>query len=147
MTNSEKAALDAANIENGGELKSAWCAALPCSEGYFTTPPGTISSILAAFQDPVTAAELAAALGMKDTREITRRVQLERLHGIPICASCDAERPGFYLARNPGELDRYLKSLDRRIRMVSATFKALELALDEWRGQLRLEGWEADDAE
>ena len=147
MSNNAKAATDAENIENGGEHKSAGCAALPCSEGYCITTPGTISSILAAFQDPVTAAELAAALGMKDTREITRRVQLERLHGMPICASCDAERPGFYLARNPGELDRYLKSLDRRIRMVSATFKALELALDEWRGQLRLEGWEADDAE
>ena len=142
MIEMKKAALDASNIGDGVELKSSWRAALPCSTEHYTPVHGPIARLLSDHREPVTAAQLAAALGMKDPREITRRVQLERLHGIPICASCDAERPGFYLARNPEELDRYLKSLDRRIRMVSATFKALELARDEWRGQMRLDGWE-----
>lgn len=142
MSRDEKAVLDAANIENGGSEKSAGRAALPCSDPDFSTASGTIASILAAFREPVTAAELAATLGVKDQRQITRTVQWERLHGAPICASCNAERPGFYLARNPGELDRYLKSLDRRIHMTTETFKALEQVRDEWRGQLRLDGWE-----
>ena len=55
--------------------------------------------------------------------------------------------PGFYLARNPGELDRYLKSLDHRIGEISDTYTAMARMRDEWRGQLRIEGWETNDGE
>lgn len=136
----KEAALDAANIENGGELAGAGGAA--GSTEYFITVRGTIASVLAAFSEPVTASELAAALNVKDAREITRRVQLERLHGAPICASCDADRPGYFLARNPGELAAYLKSLCGRIGATTETYKALEATLDVWRGQGRIVGWE-----
>jgi len=145
MTETKNAALDATNIENGVELKSVGRAALPCSEYDSITGNGVISRALSGCREPVTAEELACILGVDDRRVITRMVQHERLHGAPICASCDAERPGFYLARRPEELDRYLRSLDRRIRAVSSTFRALEATRDAWCGQMRLDEGGTDD--
>ena len=132
---------------DGEERADAGCAGMYGSEAHFNTQRGRISSVLAAFREPVTAAELAAALGVRDQRAISRMVQWERQHGAPICASCDPEKPGFYLARNPGELDRYLKSLDHRIGEISDTYTAMARMRDEWRGQLRIEGWETNDGE
>ena len=142
MSKNKNAALDAANIENGGSENSVMRAALPCSGFDFSTFHGPIARFLSGYREPVTAAALATSLGMNDSREITRMVQRERLHGAPICASCDVDKPGFYLAQCPEELDRYLESLRRRIRTVSNTYFALETTRDAWRGQMRLDGWE-----
>ena len=141
MTETKKAAFDAANIEGGGEKACAgtlW----PGSVGYCITVPGSVASVLAAFSEPVTAAQLAAVLELPDVRAVTRLVQRERLHGAPICASCDAARAGFYLARSPEELERYLRALQGRIGATTATHTALLAVYDDWTGQQRLEGWE-----
>ena len=78
---------------------------------------------------------------LPDVRAVTRLIQRERLHGAPICASCDAARAGFYLARSPGELARYLRALQGRIGATTATHTALLAVYDDWTGQQRLDGW------
>ena len=72
----------------------------------------------------ITARILCSALGIRH-RELTKMIEQERRAGAPICASCDAEQPGYYLADGPGELAAYIKSLDRRIKEVTRTRDAM----------------------
>lgn len=44
-------------------------------------------------------------------RELTATVERERRDGHPICASTDAKNPGYYLAANKDEMQRYCNSL------------------------------------
>lgn len=82
--------------------------------------------------------ELAALLGLSDLRELTRIVERERAAGIPICATCDSQQPGYYLACEPSELAAYIKSLDRRLYNVRKTRDRLADALERITGQTAL---------
>ena len=82
--------------------------------------------------------ELAALLGLGDLRELTRIVERERAAGIPVCATCDSQQPGYYLACEPSELAAYIKSLDRRLYNVRRTRDRLADTLEEMTGQRRL---------
>lgn len=84
----------------------------------------------------ITAAELAKRLGMKP-REVQKHVQAARLRGIPICAS-NTEPYGLYIAETPEELERYLKSFNRRLKAMNNTGLALGDTLAEMEGQQRL---------
>lgn len=83
---------------------------------------------------------LTIALGLKDRRELSKQVEWERRSGHPICASVAGTR-GYYLAANPAELQRYISSLDRRIRAVRATRDACAETLRRMSGQETMRGW------
>lgn len=82
--------------------------------------------------------ELAALLGLSDLRELTRIVERERAAGIPVCATCDSQQPGYYIACTQTELAAYIKSLDRRLHNVRRTRDRLADTLEEMTGQRRL---------
>ena len=82
--------------------------------------------------------ELAALLsieGCDPSREIGALVERERASGIPICATTDATRPGYYLPETAAELAEYRRSLQRRVAAVTKTLRAIEDAHDELTGQ------------
>ena len=79
--------------------------------------------------EAVTAKDLCKALGIRP-RDLSRQIERERRAGAPICASCNASAPGYYLASSGGELADYVRSLDRRIKEVKRTRDALAGAVD-----------------
>ena len=85
-----------------------------------------------------TASELSEWLGVKD-REITKAIERARLQGAPICANCNGDRPGYYLAANADELHEYLQSFKRRRRNIVRTEAALMTTLCAMTGQTRMD--------
>lgn len=59
-------------------------------------------------------------------RDITRRIEYERRHGAPICASSDTAQPGYYLAANAEELTAYCRRLQKRTAAINRTRAGLE---------------------
>ena len=60
-----------------------------------------------------------------DIRDITAAVERERRQGQPIIASCDPERPGYYLAETADELQHYCSRLHHRAGEIYKTRSAL----------------------
>ena len=87
----------------------------------------------------ITGEKLARALNT-ETRTITQLIQIARAEGAPICASC-GDPPGYFLTDDPDELERYLKSLDRRLRNVRKTREACAETLEHMTGQTGMEGF------
>lgn len=56
-------------------------------------------------------------------RDLTQAVERERREGAPICAST-GNRPGYYLAADRREMDRYCRSLFHRAGEIHKTRKA-----------------------
>lgn len=83
---------------------------------------------------------LAAVLGFKTVRELSKQIERERRAGQPICASVSGEHRGYFLG-DSNELWLYLRSLDRRLREVRRTRDACEDTLQRLVGQEVLEGW------
>ena len=81
-------------------------------------------------KNALTASELAQLLGVKHQREITRAIERERLAGAPICASCEAGRQGYFLAAHADEMERFIRSLTRRVANVTGTLEACEGTLN-----------------
>ena len=106
---------------------------------HFSTSGGLIASILSGRDNPLTCQEIMSALSLSDPRVVTKLIEQERRAGLPICASNDSKRPGYYLAGTPGELESYTRSLRRRVKAVSGTLAALEATHDTWTGQQRLD--------
>lgn len=71
-----------------------------------------------------TARELARLLHC-DPRDISQGVERDRRNGQPICASCDPEAPGYYLADNAEDIQNYCKSLHKRAGEIYKTRRAL----------------------
>lgn len=92
-------------------------------------------------ENAVDGATLAAALGFKNRRELSKQIERERRNGQPICAAVSGENRGYYLAADSDELSRYLRSLDRRIREVRRTRETCGETLRRMSGQEILEGW------
>ena len=103
------------------------------------TTGGLIASILSGRDNPLTCQEIMSALSLSDPRVVTKLIEQERRAGLPICASNDSKRPGYYLAGTPGELESYTSSLRHRVKAVSGTLAALEATHDTWTGQQRLD--------
>lgn len=104
-----------------------------------TTTGVVIASILSGRDNPLTCQEIMSALSLSDPRVVTKIIEQERRAGLPICASNDGKRPGYYLAETPGELENYTRSLRHRVKAVSGTLAALEKTHDTWTGQQRLD--------
>lgn len=124
------------------ETAAALAGSASISDKYDNTRGGTIASILCVGKEnAVTGREIRRILALKDARDVTARVEAERRGGVPICATCDSERPGYYLPRTPEELSAYNRSLRQRIKNVTGTLDAMERAFDDWTGtgQARLD--------
>lgn len=91
-------------------------------------------------ENAVTGGKLVEMLELKDLRDLTQHVEAERRAGFPICASTDTNRPGYYLAANPEELEDYISSLDRRLHNVGQTRRHLEATLLRMTGQEKMGG-------
>ena len=146
MTTKEKP-VHGGNRERAEAEKAALAgASVPITN--YTTRRGTISStLLTGRGNALTGREIMRILALKDGRDVSSLVERERRHGVPICATCDSKRPGYYLPETPDELDAYNRSLRRRIKNVTATLDAMETALDDWTGQQRLDLPGGEEAE
>ena len=115
------------------------------SQNDFTThvqlrQSGLVASVLQCGEDnAVPGKYLVGLLDLKDGRELTRRIERERREGAPICATTNCENPGYFLAENPAELEKYIHSLDRRLRHVRATREACQDTLLRMTGQQCIE--------
>lgn len=139
MTEKMKAAHGVTSTESGREEKAALAGA-SYSFIQSNTRQGTISSALMQGRgNALTGREIKRILDLKDGRDVTSLVEKERRGGVPICATCDSRKPGYYLPETPGELEAYNCSLRQRIKNVTATLDAMETALDKWTGQMRLD--------
>ena len=77
-----------------------------------------------------TGKELAAVIGC-DIREITAAVERERRQGQPICAAT-GENPGYYMASDAEELERYCNRLHHRAAELYRTRQALLNVLTQY---------------
>lgn len=140
MNEMKKAALGAATPKSG---RGGCLAASDNPHLDFTTLPAWRQARIAPMLGlgkgaAMTAKELADFLSVS-RREISRSVERERNTGIPICASTDRERPGYYLPADAAELAEYRRSFQRRVAAVSKTLQAVESAHDDITGQQRIE--------
>lgn len=69
-----------------------------------------------------TGRDICNALGIS-ARELTARIERERREGKPICASTGAN-PGYFLAADKEEMQRYCKSLWHRAGEIHKTRRA-----------------------
>ena len=74
-----------------------------------------------------TSKELAEALGC-DRRQVTLQIEKERNEGQPICANCNGT-PGYYLATDANELQKYCNRLRHRVGRIGRTKKSLQRTL------------------
>ena len=102
-------------------------------------------ALLTGSENAIEGAVLAAALGFKDRRALSKQIERERRSGQPICASVAGNSRGYYLADDPDELQRYIRALDRRIREVRKTRDACGETLRRMTGQEVLAGWQRCD--
>lgn len=72
--------------------------------------------------------QLAESLGL-DHRTLTRLVEKERQSGCAICAGVTEDSLGYFRPQDAGELSLYCRSLDRRLRNIQKTRRAMGDAL------------------
>lgn len=73
--------------------------------------------------------EICRELGIS-ARDLTQAIERERRAGKPICASTDAKNPGYYLAANKGEMQRFCNSLNHRAGEIHKTRRACIKAME-----------------
>ena len=111
----------------------------------YSTAPASVCQVAAYLpvgaSNAISGKELAAMLGYKTLRLLSRQIQRERLAGAPICAAVSGDSRGYYLASSQDELSAYLRALDRRLREVRRTRDACGDTLRRMTGQEVLRGW------
>ena len=111
----------------------------------YSTTPASVCQVAAHLpvgaSNAISGKELAAMLGYKSLRLLSRQIQRERLAGAPICAAVIGDSSGYYLASSQDELSAYLRALDRRLREVRRTRDACGDTLRRMTGQEVLRGW------
>ena len=84
--------------------------------------------------------QLASSLNT-DVRTIHKLIERERQDGEPICATVAGDDKGYFLAANTRELDAYCRSLDRRLKNIQKTRRAVGDTLAKMAEQEQMEGW------
>ena len=141
MSKNEKARSTAATVKRAEAAAFSGAAASFYQD--FTTPTNArqVSDIPPrGAANAVDGQTLAAAMGFKSVRELSKQVERERRAGQPICASVSGEHRGYFIG-DAEELRLYLHSLDRRLREVRRTRDACNATLCRMSGQTVLEGW------
>ena len=133
MSKTEKAALDAVNIVDGGGQQTTLPGFELSENQYiidFCAVQGSVAALLLHGRDkPLTVRELAQLIG-QTPREITKAICRERRAGAPIVSDPGA---GFWLAADAGELRRCAAGLHRRAGELRKTARALEKIVEEVR--------------
>ena len=88
--------------------------------------------LLSGHENAITGSELIKLLGLERLRDLTMLIERERRQGSAICASVNAQQPGYYLASSPTELEAYIQSLNRRIKNIEVTRLHLRQTLELW---------------
>lgn len=88
-------------------------------------------------ENGMTLRELVRLTG-EDERLIRRRIQAERKSGALILADC---KSGYFLPADANDVRRFIRSMSRRAREISAVSRAAEDALSRMEGQETLGGW------
>ena len=57
-------------------------------------------------------------------RDISKMIERERRAGRPICATCNGQSPGYFIAANVEEMERYCKQLYHRAGEIHKTRRA-----------------------
>lgn len=83
-------------------------------------------------QHAKSARELAYSMNC-NTRDITQMVQDERRHGAAICVSRDAERPGYFIAETPADVETCCRQLQDRAQEIYKTRAAMLKTLKKMR--------------
>lgn len=141
MPKNENARPTAATVKRAEAAAFSGTAASFCDE--FTTAMNVrqVSDILPhGAANAIDGQALAAVLGFKSVRELSKRIERERRAGQPICAAVSGEHRGYFLG-DTDELRLYLRSLDRRLREVRRTRDACNATLCRMSGQTVLGGW------
>lgn len=125
------------------EVAAPGGAAASCDFEYTAkaTPSQVANVLLFGAENAVEGSTLAAVLGFKDRRALSKQIERERRSGRPICAAVAGNKRGYYLADDPDELQRYIRALDRRIREVRRTRDACTETLRRMTGQETIRGW------
>ena len=89
-------------------------------------------------ENAVSGSKIAESLGL-ELRDVTRQIERERQRGVAICATVAGNERGYFLAQNAGELALYIRSLNRRIKNVQKTLRALDSTLADMCGQQEIE--------
>ena len=76
-----------------------------------------------------TGKEICKALNIT-ARDLTAAIERERRAGKPICASTDPKNPGYFLAANQEEMQRYCRSLYHRAGEIHKTRNACIKAME-----------------
>lgn len=79
---------------------------------------------------PIPMRQLAQILHCS-SREARAAVQRARLHGAPICSTCDPNGGGYFLARSADEAAAFVRCERARIRTARAAIRAIEAAFRE----------------
>lgn len=141
MSKNEKARSTAATVKRAEAAAFGEAATSFCDEFTTATNVRQVSDILPhGAANAVDGQTLAAALGFKSVRELSKRIERERRAGQPICAAVSGEHKGYFVG-DAEELRLYLHSLDRRLREVRRTRDAIGETLLRLGGQEVMEGW------
>lgn len=65
-----------------------------------------------------------------DRRELERQIMIERRQGIPICASCNGNNPGYFLAEDKETMEQYCRVLRQRMGEIAKTYRACKGSID-----------------
>lgn len=82
---------------------------------------------------------LAKSLGFRSVRDLQKVVEAERAAGAVIL--CDSQGAGYYLSDDPGELRRFIRTLNARAKNTVRAAESAQRALSNLTGQESLEGW------
>lgn len=141
--NENKKSPAGAGTPTGAAETAALGAAASCP--YLITPESprqvVATALLAGAENAIEGTVLATTLGFKNRRALSKQIERERRSGQPICAAVAGNNRGYYLARNPNELQRYIRALDRRLREIRRTRDACGDTLRRMIGQEILRGW------
>ena len=88
-------------------------------------------------QNALTLRELVQLTG-EDERTIRRRIQRERKAGILILSDC---QHGYFLPTEESDVRRFIGSMSRRAKEITAVSRAAEDALLKFTGQETCKGW------
>ena len=142
MSENKKAPAGAGTPTKATETAALGGVAISC---LYSTTPASVRQVTAYLpigaSNAISCKELAAILGYKTLRLLSRQIQRERLAGAPICAAVSGDSRGYYLTDEPAELRRYISALDRRLREVRRTRDACGDTLRRMTGQEVLKGW------
>lgn len=140
MRENEKAARDAANIQDGRETALQEGNTAPAHNSNSGAGNGQVLELISIGRDNAqTARELARVTGLS-RREVMAQIQAARLRGERICSS-PGNPAGFWIAENPAEYERAIKELSKRAGEQRQTIDAMEQSLARWIAQDRMEGF------